>query len=663
MSKHDPQINVRPLTLKDLADFGVEPNAQTAKSLAANPPDALTQEKQLPNGNEQPDKVAVNTLASQDTIKQDAGSTLGAPAPRGEMGASQRQIDDNNEEPKAQADLSANEVAAEGEVYSKYETIDFESPAELINFYDEGLNSGQVTLHTWQMEVSDELACLGGRTKGWKPTAIDPLKYVLVAANGSGKDAYVMAPTAVWFILTRIRARVILTSSSGTQLTAQTESYISALCHTINAYHGEQIFKVKQRYIRCMKSGSEIRLFATDEAGKAEGYHPFPDHPGAEMMIGINEAKSVKEEIFQALTRCTGYNYWLEISTPEEPNGHLYYAFTHWLLARRVTAFECPHLGQNYIDDAKMQYGVTSAFYRSMILAEFTSLGGQVVLNRETVDKCLVRDVQWQFKHWQKRIGIDLAAGGDETSLQIWQGNKRIEKVEFREEDTTITAEFIDTWLKSKGIPKTSEYINADDGGIGHAIIDMLVKMGWKINRVLNQSAAINKRMFGNRGAELWFRFARLVEEGLIVLPKDDEKLLDQLSHRYYKQASAQGRITLQSKKEAKAEGYPSPDRADAAILSFAGLTIEDFLTDAVGPAAGGGNSPRPSRIVSQEELVSQMGDAKYAALDKAMGYDMNGHVDNWAAYDFATEQTAQKMLRKANGSLSCALAAIRNRN
>ena len=98
-------------------------------------------------------------------------------------------------------------------------------------------------------------------------------------------------------------------------------------------------------------------------------------------------------------------------------------------------------------------------------------------------------------------IGLDTAAGVDENSLYVRQGNRVIHEYHFRQKDTTQTAESIDSEL----LPwKTGSYIfNADDGGVSHAITDNLVKLGWRINRCHNQSPATDKRRFLNLGIQM----------------------------------------------------------------------------------------------------------------------------------------------------------------
>jgi hypothetical protein len=185
---------------------------------------------------------------------------------------------------------------------------------------------------------------------------------------------------------------------------------------------------------------------------------------------------------------------------------------------------------------------------------------------------------QPMFQTWPIRIGLDLAAGGDENALCKSIGNRAVEK-SFREKDTEIGAERIDHILSVEWkVPKSCKNIFGDDGGVGRSIIDKLERMGWTVNRILNNSTATLRKIYGNRGAENWYRVLRILEERCFDVSTLSEKTREQLYTRRYKASSVGGRIFLESKKDAIAEGRPSPDRADAFILSQTGLTINDYL-------------------------------------------------------------------------------------
>lgn len=452
-----------------------------------------------------------------------------------------------------------------------YTTLNlFDNPAHLVTTLIPQFRDKQKTLHQWQVAQNQELA----ESFRWA-SDMNPYKLALCAANGSGKDYLVIAPFVIWSCLTQIKCLTIITSSSGTQLTAQTENYIRALAQKVNDWMGQKVFHIRQRYIRCNLTGAEVRMFATDEAGKAEGYHPL--EPGAKMIIIVNEAKSVAEEIFEALTRCTGFSHWLNVSTPGEPKGSFFDSYCNWDRTRHVTTYDCPHLSEQQRIDDRRKYGEHSALYRSKHLALFTTLGGEVIISDDILTALLKEPPSLECEV-PLQIGIDLAAGGDENCVTMIKGCEVISEYYFHEVDTMITADRIEEHLLKNKVDKKYEYIFADDGGIGHGIIDNLRRKGWEVRRINNQNPAVNKEVFGNRGAEMWENVKRILEERLFDISKLSEKTRTQLSTRQRRKTETSSRLFLESKKIAKAHGRPSPDRADAFVLALTGRTIDDFI-------------------------------------------------------------------------------------
>jgi len=501
-------------------------------------------------------------------------------------------------------------------------TVDIASPAHLLVTINKHFREGNEELYDWQKEQLAEIAA-----SNKVATLHNPYKLALCAANGSGKDYIIVAPTVVWMSLVNIRCLTIITASSGAQLTAQTENYIRALCAACNEHFGFEAFRIRQRYIKCLITGSEIRLFATDEAGKAEGYHPL--EPNAKMMIVVNEAKSVKEEIFGALTRCTGYTHWLNVSTPGEPTGTFHATCTEPELGYRFKrvdyticrAGEKTHVSENERKADEHRLGKSSALYRSKWLAEFTSIHDDCIVSLDHVNDCIGNKVQKAFSDWPLRIGMDLAAGGDETVMVATRGNFIVKEVFFKERDTTVAAEMLSQELEMLGIKRNHEYIFADDGGIGRSIIDMLRKSksdtepGWQVRRVLNQGRAIRPDQNGNRGAEMWYLIRRLTEERLIRLDEASDVLRKQLYTRFWEKRL--GRAYLEAKPKARAHGRPSPDRADAYVLSLCGLTVQDFMATDTKAVAEESDTVRPPKAIgrrfdNQEELGKYVDDMAY---------------------------------------------------
>jgi len=432
--------------------------------------------------------------------------------------------------------------------------------------------------YKWQFEEMMRVAgylktgCYAKEDKS-EITRSQPYNFILCAANGSGKDAVFIAACAVWFVLTGLRNRVVITSASFDQIKFQTEVHIRELISRANKLWGK-LFKSIQFHHIVPALGGEIKLFATDQPTLAEGYHAF--HGGKLMRI-INEAKTVTDEIFDATERWTGVSHTLLVSSPGRRRGTMFslagnaihYPASPCLgtyYFRKVTAFECPHIPLSVIQTKIEKHGESSPLIRSMIFAEFSDYEEPVVIPESVFDGCANFSIQKQGT--DIGIGLDLAAGGDEDAGWVRKGNKIIHSFFFRLSNTDLAADLIDKQLSPWSWQEYS--FNADNGGVGKGIIDKLVTKGWRINRCNNQAPAFNKREFLNLGAESWMHVRRLLERRIIIVPKNIPKLREQLTTRYFVSfENTQGKLQLESKKEARLNGRPSPDRADGFVLCF----------------------------------------------------------------------------------------------
>lgn len=234
---------------------------------------------------------------------------------------------------------------------------------------------------------------LGFDLYGWQCDAIEPLDYAserlvlvtLATPNGSGKTALVI-PTAVlgWLALYP-KGRVVYTTADGKQLDGQ----LMPALQSHRSKFPEWTFI--EREIRT-PTGGFFYAFTTDQAGRAEGWHKLDNTTGPLLMI-VDEAKSVRPDIFEAVDRCT-YNAILLTSSPGKMVGRFYESQTREGLGYvRVKAglADCPHIGQDKIDRLNAQYGPDGAtpnpeFLRSTLHGEFMAADGEARFNREGLE-------------------------------------------------------------------------------------------------------------------------------------------------------------------------------------------------------------------------------------------------------------------------------------
>lgn len=455
--------------------------------------------------------------------------------------------------------------------------FDIKDPVELLFLLDENVQSGKITLYDWQIQFMLDFAA-GGLSDE------KPFQALVRACNGSGKDKYVIAPCVVWLCMAYIKARGVVTSSSGKQLDSQTCTYIDMLCNEANRKIAPGIWKLNYRYYECLATGSPIECFATDEAGKAEGFHPL--EYGRKMGMFMSEAKTVPDEVNIAFNKCTGYTHRAHVSTPGIPLGH-FYEYCQRSPYRRdfkslddvspidyiqyhVTAYDCGgHIRKNYIEQMKRDLnGEGSPAFKSQVLAEFGTTDEMVVIPHHFVWQAVNANKIGHLQEKFNTAGLDLSDGGDETVLSVRNGNKVLAVIAFKYDDTTATKTFLKKKFSEYSLDHPEALIWADAGGLGKPIIDDLRAQGYRnIQYVLNQERAFDPRVYVNRGTEMWFNFRKHLESGELIVLRDD-KLIVQLTTRFYK-ITPDNRHKLEAKLEARAKGHPSPDRADATVLSF----------------------------------------------------------------------------------------------
>lgn len=455
--------------------------------------------------------------------------------------------------------------------------FDFKDPVELLFFLDDDISSGRVQLHPWQIQFMMDFA------RDWKQEL--PFQAIVRAANGSGKDKYILAPCAVWVCMRFLQSEAVITSASGQQLDTQTDAYINQLCQKANSKIHPGVWKCNYRYYECLATGSPMVLFATDEAGKAEGYHPLVF--GGKLALFESEAKTVPDEIHNAMSRCTGYTHRCLVSTPGLPMGHMYdldstaldrkqledfitYTASDYI-RYHVTAYDCTHIPKSDIERGKAHLpgGETGAAFKSQYLAEYGTTDEMVVIPYTYVWRAYNQTAQ--VKHIKEpfnKAGLDLSDGGDETVLIVRNGNKHLKTIPFRFDNTEDTVTFLEEKFDENELTHAEALIFADCGGLGKPILDRLKRKGWSNIRYFdNRHSAYEPRTYKNRGSESWFHIRKLLERHELIVQKDDT-LIRQLATRYYK-ITGNNVHQLLSKVESRSRGYPSPDRGDAFVLAF----------------------------------------------------------------------------------------------
>ncbi len=406
-----------------------------------------------------------------------------------------------------------------------------------------------LSLYPWQREVLGWFENPALRTKG-----------TVAAPNGSGKDDRVIAGLAIWWLSAHPRGRVVVTSKDSRQIDQQTAAAIAKHAHKLSGW------RFLKRSIETETGGRAI-LFTTNEPGRAEGWHKEDDMEGP-LLIVVNEAKSVPDNIFEAFDRCT-YNALLYISSAGLMMGRFFDSHTKLATqfrSRIVRLDECPHIPQARIDDIVQTYGASHPFTRSTLYSEFMSQddASSFVFPLELLHDSLRNPPP--FRAGLRSAFCDFAAGRDENVLAIRHGNKVTLADAWRDTNTMSAVGRFIRHFERRGLE--AHEIFADAGGLGTPMCDRLEENGWAVNRV-NFGAAAQNATYMNRAAEMWFTTATALARREIAFPENDSKLIAQLTTRRVK-LDSDGRLGLVSKEQMRKENLASPDRADAVCGAWA---------------------------------------------------------------------------------------------
>jgi hypothetical protein len=434
-----------------------------------------------------------------------------------------------------------------------------------------------INLYDWQRKVLRDLEPRDCRV-------------ALRAANGSGKTSTVISAILIWHAL--VYPRSIAVTTAGVFRQVESQLWPSLRNHIAKLGGAWEVTSGEIRYLHPNGNTSRIIGYSATDPGRAEGWHA-EDHEYHPLLMVVDEAKTVADPLFEAISRCQPTRL-LIASSPGGTSGAFYRAFTkeaNMWSKHAVTAFDCPHITQTQIDEVVQRYGEKHPLTRSMIYGEFVDIGLEsLVINLTQLQNCY--NTPPRFKPGVRIAGVDFAAGGDQNVICISDGNKILPMIAWREKDTMAAVGRFIVEFKKAGLEANNIY--ADASGMGMVMCDALAESGWVVNRVNFGATAYDNNAYTNRSAEMWYGMAKKIEDAEIILP-EDEDLTAQLTCRRTI-TNSKGKLGVESKDSMRARGIASPDRADALALCLSSSNVGLDLTFQI---------ERPTWKSLQEMMVS----------------------------------------------------------
>jgi hypothetical protein len=390
-------------------------------------------------------------------------------------------------------------------------------------------------------------------------------------ANFTGKTSTVFPICALWTLYNFPRARVMYLSATGAQVKNQFFASLSRFRHR-PAFAGWSWLETEVRN----PTGGFLFGRASDVSGNIEGIHDQFESPAA---LLVDEAKSIRDEILDALDRCHT-TFRLYASSTGAAFGGFYHIMTakaHLWRTFRIPSSMCAHVDPATIESDRQN--LKDSVFRIKHGAEWLYDAGDSMISLEHV-RALI-DNPPGFVPGPITAFCDFGGPGDESVFALCTGNRATIEDPWcwRSRDTMASVGRFLTLFRKLNL---KSYQVGGDEGYGHQLMDRMAEEGFHLRRFNNGSQANRADIYFNLSAEQWSIFGQLVERRAIIIP-NDEKLIAQLSSRR-KLYDSKGRERLESKADLKARGGESPDRADALIGAVATRLAQDqFAFDPIG--------------------------------------------------------------------------------
>tara|TARA_R110000796_G_scaffold167313_3_gene284198 strand:- start:3265 stop:4683 length:1419 start_codon:yes stop_codon:yes gene_type:complete len=407
-------------------------------------------------------------------------------------------------------------------------------------------------LYPWQIECLMAIA-------QQKPVSV-------AAANESGKTTFLVAPAVLYILYRFPQAQVIITSGAFRQVSHQLWPAMKKFSHLM-----PPDWEWNNAEIKTPDGGFALGFTVTD-AGRFEGWHPKENANTDPVFIVVDEAKTVGEEIFQAIDRC-GAQFQLFVSSPGAPAGQFYRTFKkerELFWTKRIRSVDCPHISPKKRERDAKKYGVDHPVYLSMHEAQFPEDDGNLVFAIGRMEHALANQPQINV-FGEKVAFMDFAAGGDEWIVAGRFGNKVRILDAFITADTGVSIARSIRVLRSHGFNPGEVW--GDVSGLGKPICDRFKdEYDFPVLEFNGGAAAPDeeKSHYANLISYVWEKGTRMIGSCKINLGELDAKSIEQITERPWNDVGGwnkNGKLQVMPKDKMKKElGIPSPDRGDALL-------------------------------------------------------------------------------------------------
>lgn len=435
-------------------------------------------------------------------------------------------------------------------------------------YYAYPWGNGDLKTHkprAWQREVLQDI----GNHLSNPETRHQPCMVARSSGHGIGKSALI-AWIIDWGMSTFDGCKVVVTANTESQLRTKTwpeitkwfKKSINSHWWSINATSIHSIDEAHKENWR-----TDAITWSKNNTESFAGLH----NQGKRIIVIMDEASAIDDKVWEvaegALTDADTEIIWIVFGNPTRSTGRFRECFRrfrdNWnnkCIDSRDVEGTNKQLFERWVKD----YGEDSDFIKVRVKGQFPSQSMKQFISEADVDAAYGRHLRENQYAWAPKIlTLDPAwEGDDKLVIGLRQGLafKILRKIPKNDNDVEI----------ANILARIEDEEKADavfiDGGYGTGVVSVgrTLKRDWQIvwfSGASNDPGCLNKR------AEMWKLMRDWLKEGGAI-PEDTELRDDLIGPETVPRLD--GKIQIESKKDMKDRGLPSPNCGDALALSFA---------------------------------------------------------------------------------------------
>lgn len=307
---------------------------------------------------------------------------------------------------------------------------------------------------------------------------------------------------------------------------------------------------------------------------------------GKRILVVYDEASGIPDVIWEvtegALTDKNTQIIWCVFGNPTRNKGRFRECFSGGKFAHRWKSAAIDSRQVSFTDKDQIarwaaDYGEDSDFFRVRVRGVFPRVDAESFIPYELAKAAAQRD---ELSSAHIILGVDVGRFGDDPSViyprQGRDAKSRLPEVYFGMDTMTLCLKIVEAYHRYRAL-----YVFVDEGGVGGGVVDRLrqlripvigVDFGAKPDGVNIESGV----KYANKRAEIWGAMRDWLPQGSILerIHGLEITLVDELVAPNYGLNNAEA-IQLESKKDMRRRGIPSPNVADALACTFALPYIE----------------------------------------------------------------------------------------